>query len=226
MIKKSFVKIFLFATCCSLSIAPLAFSEEALQSDQAAPATQDAQAADQQMTSTATMESAAVNTSAEKPVNEHVKHFIEKAIEGNALEVEAGQLAKKQSSNADIQGYGEMLVNDHTKANENLMFIAKNLGLKDVKADEVSSPKIKAQQDKLSKLSGEAFDKEFVKDAVKDHAEEAALYKKAKALKFQDEALQKYVSDTLPVIEHHLTTAKELIHKVAGEKAASDHHKK
>jgi len=63
--------------------------------------------------------------------------------------------------------------------------------------------------DKLSKLSGEAFDKAFIKNAVKDHQKDIK--------EFQNEAqngthanIKNFASQAVPVLESHLSMAKSL----------------
>jgi putative membrane protein len=52
------------------------------------------------------------------------KTFVEKAAKGNFAEVELGKLASQKSSNAQVKAFGQQMINDHSKANDNLKPIA------------------------------------------------------------------------------------------------------
>jgi putative membrane protein len=84
------------------------------------------------------------------------KAFITKAIQGNLAEVQMGQLAQEKSQNNDVKAFGQQLVTDHNDANSKATAVANDLG---VTAPQEPSKKQKADYDKLSKVSGDAFDK-------------------------------------------------------------------
>ena len=51
--------------------------------------------------------------------------FVQKAAAAGRMEVEHGRLASQKASNAQVKAFGNMLVKDHTAANQQLMSIAK-----------------------------------------------------------------------------------------------------
>jgi len=95
------------------------------------------------------------------------------AIAGNA-EVQLGQLAAQHAANADVKAFGEMMVKDHTKASDELKPIAQKLG---VTLPTELDAKHKALADKLSKLQGAAFDREYMNAMVQGHTEVLAKVK-------------------------------------------------
>jgi len=138
--------------------------------------------------------------------------FLKEAIEGNFAEVQMGQLAKKQGNSDGVRSFGEMLEKDHSAANEKATAAAKSLGMTPPTA---ANKKQKADYDKMAKLSGEQFDKMFVKDMIKDHKKDIKDYEKAAKNK---DAAGSYATETLPTLHKHLDTAQSL---GAGNKTAN-----
>src|SRR5579885_1157926 len=84
--------------------------------------------------------------------------FAKKAAEGGMAEVELGKLAADKGTSPDVKAFGQRMVDDHTKANDQLKSVAsqENIALPtDINA------KDKAEKDRLSKLSGAAFDRAY-----------------------------------------------------------------
>lgn len=138
--------------------------------------------------------------------------FIKEAIQGNLAEVKVGQLAQEKGGSQDVKDFGNTLVNDHQSANEHATEAAQKMS---VTPPDKPAMKQEATYKKLSMLSGEHFDREFIKDMVKDHQEDIA--------KYQQEAQQSgpaadYAKKTLPKLREHLKMAEKLERneKVAG----------
>lgn len=134
------------------------------------------------------------------------KKFVKEAAMGGLAEVEMGKLAVQKGTTPEIKQFGQKLIDDHTKANDQLKQVASQDNI-----PVPSTPDKKEQEkiDKLSKLSGAAFDKSFVKDEVKDH--------KSDIKDFQGEAqggsrtnIKNFASSTLPVLQEHLQLAENL----------------
>jgi putative membrane protein len=129
------------------------------------------------------------------------KTFVTKAAKGNFAEVELGKLASQKSHNADVKAFGEQMVTDHSKANDNLKPIADANG---VQWPTKLTGESKALYDKLSGLSGAAFDKTYIHAMVQGHEETAKLYE-TESGKVKDAQLKSYVDQTLPVVQQHLS---------------------
>jgi putative membrane protein len=96
------------------------------------------------------------------------RQFVEKMLMANMAEVELGRMASTKASSAEVKSYAEMMVSDHTKANEQLMPIAQSLG---ITAPTQLDAKHRAVADRLSKLEGAQFDKQFMAAMVQSHRE-------------------------------------------------------
>ncbi len=138
------------------------------------------------------------------------RHFMDKAAQGGMAEVELGQLAQQNGSSQEVKDFGKRMVDDHSKANDELKQLAsqKGVGLpNDLNAQD------KATKDKLSKLQGDAFDKAYMKDMVMDHKKDVAEFKR-EATAAHDPDLKNWASQTLPTLESHLQQAEQIAPKV------------
>jgi putative membrane protein len=138
------------------------------------------------------------------------KTFITKAIQGNLAEVQMGQLAQEKSQNSDVKAFGQQLVTDHKDANSKATAVANDIG---VTAPEEPNKKQKADYDKLSKLSGDAFDKQFAKHMVMDHKKDISEYKADSKKK---DPTASYASDTVATLQKHLEMAQSLTKSLGG----------
>jgi putative membrane protein len=136
------------------------------------------------------------------------KAFVEKAAKANLEEVEVGKLASQKASDPQVKGFADQMVTDHSKANDNLKPIADGGG---VAWPARLTGESKALYDRLSKLSGSAFDKAFVRAMVEGHQKVANEYK-MESTKAKDSKLKSYVQQTLPTIQQHLSHAQQLQH--------------
>jgi len=134
------------------------------------------------------------------------QRFVNEAAQGGMVEVELGQLAQKNGSSDQVKEFGQEMVTDHTKLNDELGNAAKKEGFQ-VPTD--LSAKQRAQIQSLSKVSGKKFDSKYAQLMVKDHTEDLAAFKKAKSTTGKPE-LKKAIADAIPVIEHHLEMAKKM----------------
>lgn len=143
-------------------------------------------------------------TAAPPKVNDN--KFAKKAAEGGMEEVALGNLAAKKGSTPEVRQFGQKLVDDHTKANDELKKIAAQQNI-----DLPSSLSAKQQKkiDKFAKLSGAKFDKAFTKHEVKDHQKDIQEFKQ-EAQYGTNPAVKQFASNALPVLQQHLNDAKNL----------------
>jgi putative membrane protein len=126
--------------------------------------------------------------------------FVMKAANGGMTEVELGKLAADKGGSQEVKDFGNQMVKDHTKANDELKEVA---GKMNVTIPAKVDAKHQAMIDKMSAMSGAAFDKAYVTGMVKAHKEDIALFESAdKTVKDAD--LKKFIEKTVPVMKDHL----------------------
>ena len=138
--------------------------------------------------------------------------FVHEAAVGGLAEVALGKLAAQKASSPDVKQFGQRMVDDHSKANDELKTYASQKGVT-LPADLDQAHK--ATEARLSKLSGEAFDKAYMADMVKDHDKDVAAFKHASTAA-SDADLKAWASKTLPTLQEHQTMAKSINSKVGG----------
>ena len=129
-------------------------------------------------------------------------NFLCRAVAENEL----SKLALDKSNNDEIQQFAQMMIEDHTKAGDELKQLAadKNVTL----PTEVDSNH-KSAMNKLSGLSGEKFDDAFLKQMVKDHEATIKLFQK-EADSNDDAAMKAFAAKTLPTLQSHLQMARSM----------------
>jgi putative membrane protein len=132
------------------------------------------------------------------------KAFLEKAIEGNYAEIQMGQLAQQKGQSDGVKSFGQMLVTDHTDANNKALSVAKDVG---INPPDGPNKKQQSDYDRLSKLSGAAFDRRFVQDMVMDHRNDIRKYERESKAK---DPVGQFAGDSLPALRKHLRTAQSL----------------
>ena len=126
--------------------------------------------------------------------------FYKAAAQGGMAEVAAAELAQKKSSDPNIKDFAAMMVKDHTAANDELKSIAAQ---QNVTLPAGPSMKQQAGKAKLEALSGESFDKAYVKEQVQAHRSTVALLQKEIA-SGQDDAAKTFARKILPTVRAHL----------------------
>jgi putative membrane protein len=136
--------------------------------------------------------------------------FAIKAAQGGMAEVQLGQLATQKAVSPDVKGFGQQMVDDHAKANEEFKGIA---ALKGVTLPSSLDAKDQATYDRLSKLDGAAFDRAYMADMVRDHRADIAEFER-EAGHGSDPDIKGFASRTLPTLKHHLQMAESAQAKV------------
>jgi putative membrane protein len=138
------------------------------------------------------------------------KSFLDEAATGGLFEVRLGQLAVKQANSEDVKGFGQRMIDDHTKVNAKLAQIAQQKGIAvPLELDK----KHQGEIDKLSKLGGAKFDQEYMSTMVDDHAKDVKAFEK-EAKEAKDTDLKELAATTLPTLQEHLAMAKQIHEKV------------
>jgi putative membrane protein len=134
------------------------------------------------------------------------RSFLEKAAVGGKAEVELGQLALEKAQSEDVKQFAQRMVTDHSQANSQLMGLADKMSLSLPTALDDENQKTK---DKLSKLSGAKFDKEYMKDMVDDHQKDVNEFQKV-SQNANNSDVKHFASQTLPTLQQHLDLAKSI----------------
>ena len=121
------------------------------------------------------------------------KTFMMNAAKGGMMEVEMGKQAAQSAQNADVKKFGNRMVTDHSKANSELMALAKEEG--------VTLPGAKAPGKWKS-------DKDYMENMVKDHQQDLAEFQK-EAQGGTDPDVKAFAAKGAKMVSAHLKMAQE-----------------
>lgn len=139
-----------------------------------------------------------------KSLDEADRKFIDTAAQGGMAEVAMGQLAQQRGSSAQVKAFGERMVTDHGKANDELKRVA---GAKGVQLPAVLSAAHQQHANTLAQLSGAEFDRTYMKHMVDDHKKDVSDFDKA-SKSAKDPGVKDFAARTLPTLQSHLQLAK------------------
>lgn len=138
------------------------------------------------------------------------QQFIKEAAQGGQAEVDLGNLAQQHASDPAVKEFGKRMVGDHTKANEDLQLLAKSKG---VQLPTTLNSSNHALKEKLSQLSGQQFDTQYMEAMIADHKHDVAEFNKA-ANDAYDPDVKKFAGKYLPILINHLKQAQDISHNL------------
>jgi putative membrane protein len=133
--------------------------------------------------------------------------FVKEAASAGMMEVELGKLASDKASSNKVKEFAQLMVKDHSKANQELKEIAleQNLQFPDEMVD-----KHKEQVQKIQKNNQENFDKKFMNAMVEDHKKTIKKFKEASENNDNGQ-IRQWAENTLPTLEEHLQIAQSIL---------------
>jgi len=135
------------------------------------------------------------------------QQFVDFAAQTDMVEANIGQLAGNAASSQEVKDFASTLVTDHTSDYQELSTAAKQANLNVPTA--IDAEHNKAMVAPFQKLNGAAFDRKYTQEMVSGHTKAVDMYKK-EAADGQNDAVKSYAQTALPVIEKHLSSAKDL----------------
>lgn len=125
----------------------------------------------------------------------------------NISEIEAGKIAQSKSSNDQVKSFAQQMIDDHTKALNDVQQLAQQKG---VTLPTEPDARHKAMATKLQAMSGEAFDKAYMAQAgVADHKKVHSMLL-ADEKKAKDPDVKALATKMAPVVEQHLKSAQQV----------------
>jgi putative membrane protein len=138
--------------------------------------------------------------------------FVKNAAAGGMAEVELGKLAAEKAASQDVKQFGQKMADDHGKANDELKSIAQS---KNIQVPSDLKPKDKALMNRLSKLSGPAFDRAYMQAMLADHRHDVSDFKR-ESQSGKDPEVKAFAAKTLPTLQEHLKMAQDTDKSVVG----------
>ena len=133
------------------------------------------------------------------------RKFMQKAAMDGMAEVELGRVSSQNGSSDQVKQFGQHMVDDHGKANDELKSLAQAKGVALPEKMDSKHAKLVAH---MQKLSGAAFDRAYMKEMLKDHKTDVAAFKK-ESTQANDADLKAFAAKTTPTLKSHLQMAQQ-----------------
>jgi putative membrane protein len=139
--------------------------------------------------------------------------FVALAAGTDMYEIQASRLAQTRATNAQVRSYAQMLEQHHTATSNELMTLVRAKGATPPTALPADK---QARIDQLSRLSGAAFDREYIRmTGVQDHQAAIGQFEQASRT-LADRDLKAFAEKSLPILRQHLQQAQGIAGQIAG----------
>jgi putative membrane protein len=122
--------------------------------------------------------------------------------EANLMEIAAGRLAVARGKSAAVRQFGAELVRDHSAADDQVVVLATRMNVILPSAGAPEGDGLK----QLAILSGDAFDRAFIKMMLDDHTKAISVVRSAEP-RVSNMQLAAFLKKLLPTLESHRDTA-------------------
>jgi putative membrane protein len=173
------------------------------------------------------------NNSNMKTLTSTDKYFILNAANANRAEIDIGQLAVANATSRDtttnsnpnngsqqdsVKAYAQMMVDDHTQAQNELQTIANDWNV-------TLSSSLDAQhtdlKNRLSSMKGMAFDTAYIQSQIADH-QTAITFFESEVNHGTEKQILNYANKYLPILRMHLQQADSIARLLNGGSNSND----
>lgn len=131
--------------------------------------------------------------------------FLDDAIKGDNSESTLGRLIAARGYSAQVRSFGNTLYRDHSAARVQAAAVAREFGMR---APTAMAPEARAEQRKLERMRGRAFDLEVRRYMINDHEKDIAKFE-AQA-RSGDRRTAALARAQLPTLRKHLRLAESI----------------
>lgn len=146
-----------------------------------------------------------------------MENYIHNAMILNMTEIEAGNLAQKNSRSGHVQTFAQQMVRHHTAINQRLVGLAND---KDIPIPETASIVRSAQAGLKELKNSSSFDRDYANNQIASHESAITFLTHADAL--EDEDIKLWARETLAKVYDHLANAKALRDQVSPERIQAE----
>lgn len=135
------------------------------------------------------------------------QRLLREMAQANLAEIEAGRIAQDKSQNEQVKNFARQMVDDHTKALQEVQQLAQSKG---VTLPNEPDRQHKRMGQRLSALSGDAFDRRYMRQAgVDDHKKSHKLLQRVQS-RAADADLKALAARLQPTVDQHLNSVEQL----------------
>ena len=138
------------------------------------------------------------------------RDFLIKVATLSHSDLRASELAEKNASNAKVKEFAQKMVKGHNQLNDSLSKLATEQKIAVVAGTEKAA---KDTYDRLTKLQGAEFDREYLKAIINDHERYIQMFE-TQISQGKDAGLTNFAKNALPSARDHLKEARALAAEV------------
>lgn len=134
------------------------------------------------------------------------ENFVDEASAKGIAEMETAKMALDKGTSEDVKQFAQKMIDDHTKANQELAQLAQS---KDLEMSDEATLMDKAKAMILKLRDGENFDEAYANNQVVAHEQTIEMYQDY-VEGGENADLKQFAQKALPKLEEHLKQAKDL----------------
>jgi len=138
--------------------------------------------------------------------------FMKEAAMGGMAEVELGRVALQNAGSDEVRRFGQQMIDDHGKGNEELKSLAKTEGV--TLPTQLDAKHVRDMQ-RMQKLTGTQFDREYMKMMLEDHHKDIKAFTD-EGFRGDDPEVKGFALRQLPVLNGHLVVVKHTLSALDG----------
>ena len=138
--------------------------------------------------------------------------FMRDIAQANLAEIATGKLAVAKAQSPEVRRFGQLMIDEHTMMQREGGQLASSKGMPVPAAPDARH---QAAAKKLEQMSGESFDRAYMEQMVKDHAQTLELLQETVS-EAKDSAVRAHAQKAMPHVRQHLDTARRLAGDVVG----------
>lgn len=144
--------------------------------------------------------------------NTQDKLFAQLLSAGGLAEVVLGKIAEGKAQSSSVKEFARRMIQDHTKANEQLERLAKQAS---IPLSNELGPDEKGMKEDLDRAPGHAFDLNYMQGQLVGH-QKAVILLQYEIGQGQDGELQRFAAESLPIVLGHLEMARAVLDELTG----------
>ncbi len=142
-------------------------------------------------------------------ISEQDRLFLSIAGSAGIMEVKMGELAQQKGLSEDVKQYGNQMVKEHTKINEDFRRLMERLR---VEVPDTMNDRNQEMVREQAALAGNEFDQKYIDNMISDHRLGGEKFREAYAIA-KNTDYKTWLASMIPVVDHHLKMAEDLKNK-------------
>jgi putative membrane protein len=139
--------------------------------------------------------------------------FIRHAGSSNLMEIRLGQVAQSRASNSAVRQFGQRMVDDHTRMQNQLTAVVSNTGVPFTPA---MDSRHQQQASRIEGLSGAEFDRAYMQAMIQGHQEDVTQFQ-TQSQSARSTQIRNLASGSLPTLQQHLSLAVQVGSQVGAD---------